>query len=132
MVLSLITLYPPTGARTAIDLAIQTLAWRYTAWSVDPDCRGSDHFPIVIKYDKPSGKRLPQRWRLSQADWNNYSLLCSAKLTSGSFLDKEDPIRSFSTALVEIANNCISKTSQCPRKLSRPWFTPTCKKEIAV
>jgi hypothetical protein len=126
-------LHPASGAQTSIDLSLcdPTLALDLS-WKVKTDSHGSDHFPVVIGLEKPAGDQTPRRWILQRADWDEYSRMCAAQLAFNSFIDDNDPVESFSSVLVDIANGCIPKSTGKPRRISKPWFNQECKDKIAL
>jgi hypothetical protein len=63
-------IHPATGSQTAIDLMLCDTALALDfKWSILPDRHGSDHLPIILSSDISAGERLPQRWKLTKADW---------------------------------------------------------------
>ena len=117
------------GTYSAIDLsfASPTLFDRFT-WEVQDDCRGSDHFPIILKSKEDDNNIKQQRWRFKQADWTTFKTLCSQQLNNDIF-ESDDPVNDFSNKLLEIAEQTIPKSSIKP-KPKKPWFDDECKQSI--
>ena len=123
-------LHPATGTYTAIDLSITNpeLIQDYK-WFVHDDLCGSDHFPTVLESITPCPTNLVPRWNFNKADWDRFAGLCKEKITADTFQHDTDPIESFSNLLINIASDCIPKTSTIPR-IKKPWFTENCKDSI--
>ena len=64
----------PSGSTSALDLSLLSpqLAPLFT-WEVADDPMGSDHFPVLLKYNSivSLGTR-PQRWNIRKADWDGF------------------------------------------------------------
>ena len=124
-------LHPGTGTYTAIDLTLtNTDLLTDFSWQVIDDLCGSDHFPILIEYDAtPVEERIP-RWILKKADWGTFTALCLEKLINPTFTYNIDPLITFTTILISIADETIPKTSTIPTKPHLPWNNIECKEAI--
>ena len=123
-------LHPATGHYSSLDLSIcsPTILLDYD-FKVHDDLCGSDHFPTVLtNTSSPISDQVP-RWKLSKADWGKFQFLCHSKITLDVFNDVDDPIDTFSSLLLEIAGECIPKTSTNLHR-NRPWFNDECKQSI--
>ena len=123
-------LHPATGHYSSLDLSIcsPTLLLDYS-FAVHDDLCGSDHFPIFLSNGSTPIPKPPPRWKFSKADWGMFTYLCNSKLTPENFQDIEDPIETFSSTLLSIAEECIPKTSTNSKR-SVPWFDDDCKNAI--
>ena len=125
-------LHPATGTQTAIDLTLCDPSLVLDlSWSVCEDSHGSDHFPVIIRTEKPEAERTPQKWKLAKGDWDRYAIATSDQMKLEDFVTADDPVATFSEALIKIAETCIPKTSGKPRKPSKPWFDDACKEQLA-
>jgi ribonuclease HI len=122
-------LHPGSGTLTCIDLTVCVPGLLNDfKWSVSSDLRGSDHFPIILKSDRPSLGR-PRRWRLGRADWDKFEERCSQDINED-VLREQRPVDTFTDILLGIAKECIPQTSLNPRRPSKPWFDAACKNAI--
>jgi hypothetical protein len=123
-------LHPATGTFSSLDLSIcsPSLYLDYQL-SVHDDLCGSDHFPTILTNDWTSDSEPISRWKFSKADWSLFSNLCNTRFKPGDFENIEDPIDKFSSMLLQIAEECIPKTST-NLKRNNPWFNDDCKKSI--
>ena len=94
----------------------------------DDQC-GSNHFPTILTNDITPASEPVSRWKFSKANWQLFKSECNAKFIPGDFNNIEDPIHHFSSKLLEIAEECIPKTS-ASFKRSNPWFSKDCKKSV--
>ena len=120
--------HPATTTFSNLDLTLihPSISTDYS-WSVLDSLHGSDHFPILLSSILPAVSSNPSRWNFTRADWTEFQTLCSTDLTS----DKIDSPEQFLECLIEIAENCIPKTSTRPRK-DNPWFNEDCRRAIAA
>jgi hypothetical protein len=125
-------IHPASGARSSIDLAMcDPSVYLDYEFSVHTDSCGSDHFPVILKAAQASPTCVPQRWKLGRADWNGFSAACASELRYEKSGCATDPVESFVTNLIDIANNTIPKTPPHHRKISKPWFNDECKLAIS-
>ena len=121
-------LHPASGARTAIDITLcSPLLATDFIWSVHDDLCGSDHYPVILKNDKPLASQTVKKWKLSKADWNTYNEMCKHQLNLDSNIEN---ITKFSDTLTSIAQKTIPQTSGKPKRISKPWFDADCKSAI--
>ena len=117
-------LHPATGSRTAIDLSICDHSLMLDlAWSVHDDLCGSDHFPIIIKNNKPAIFSSVARWKLDKADWETFQYLCEEQLNSKYITD----IDTFSSNLITIAEKTIPKTNPNSNRTKNPGSMTTAR-----
>ena len=123
-------LHPATGHMSSLDLSIcsPSLFLDYQ-FHVHDDLCGSDHFPTILTNDITPASEPVSRWKFSKANWQLFTSECNAKFIPGDFDNIEDPIHHFSSKLLEIAEECIPKTS-ASFKRSNPWFNEDCKKSV--
>ena len=123
-------LHPATGHYSSLDLSIcsPTLFLDYE-FKVHDDLCGSDHFPTFLTSVTPVTSGQIPRWKFSKANWDKFNALCRSKLYPDRFINMDDPIAEFSSILLQIAEDCIPKTST-NLKRNRPWFDEDCKSSI--
>ena len=122
-------IHPATGSKTAIDLSICDPSLMMD-FSVHDDLCGSDHFPIVLKTNKPTPNSTARRWKLNKADWSTFGELCERGMSMDEFEHAIDPAEAFTAKLLDIAAQTIPTSSINPKHLSKPWFTDACKEAI--
>lgn len=101
------------GEFTSIDLSFSSneIAPKLT-WNAHQDLCGSDHFPIIIKFQtsKTASTHYPIRWKTGKANWEEYRELTkieNSKLEG----DIDDIISHFNTTVLNAAEITIPKTS---------------------
>lgn len=126
-------MHPATGTRTAIDLTIvdQSLALDFN-WNVHDDLCGSDHFPIIITNSKPLPPNTVPKWKLHKADWSTFQEMCSQHLNTNNFKPNHDPVASFTTVLVGIAEKTVPKTKPNLNCVKKPWFNDSCRLALCM
>jgi ribonuclease HI len=124
-------LHPGTGTYTCIDLTIcsASLLLDYN-WKVADDLHSSDHFPIYLKNTSAKIDDTIPQWKLKKADWVKFETLCTIRINSNTILNDDDPIRQFTSILIEIAEESIPKSSPNCQRTPKPWFTKECKEAI--
>ena len=95
------------------------------------DLHGSDHFPIQVSEVGPSVQQRPQRWKLHQANWEQFRVHCEQTIYPSASEDCENPIELFTSLLYSAAEMSIPRTSTNPKHPNKPWFNDDCKKAIA-
>lgn len=125
---SLTYIHPATGNMSSLDLSIcsPSLYLDYLFHVHDDSC-GSDHFPTFLTNDQSSISEPISRWKFSKANWKLFASLCDGRFTPGEFVNVDDPINKFSSMLLDIAEECIPKTSTSLKR-NNPWFNEDCKK----
>ena len=120
-------LHPATGTYTSLDLSIcfPSLLLDYD-WKVHDDLCGSDHFPIFLNNIGPDIDEHVSRWKLSKANWAQFQTLCAARLLEDIVRKADDPIETFASILINIAEETVPKTSTKSKKDRKPWFTDDC------
>ena len=105
-------LHPATGTYTSLDLSIcfPTLLLDYD-WKVHDDLCGSDHFPILLNNIGPALDEPVSRWKLNKANWAQFQTLCTTRLLEDTVRKADDPIESFASILINIAEETVPKTS---------------------
>ena len=123
-------IHPATGHMSSLDLSIcsPSLYLDYT-FHVHDDLCGSDHFPTILTNDESPISEPVSRWKFSKANWDLFTSLCDTKITPEDFVNVDDPIDKFSSKLLEIAEECIPKTSTSLKR-NNPWFNEDCKESI--
>ena len=124
-------LSPATGTTSAIDLSLCTpsifLDWE---WSVEEDSCGSDHFPIVLHITHFLNSERSPRWQLHRADWEYFQSTCSREINKQTFINIENPMKAFTSCLIEIASASIPKSSTKSKRFPKPWFDDSCKEAV--
>ena len=122
-------LHPATGTYTSLDLSICFPTLLYD-WKVHDDLCGSDHFPIFLNNIGPDLDEPVSRWKLNKANWAQFQTLCTTLLLEDTVRKADDPIESFASILINIAEETVTKTSTKSKKANKPWFTDDCKTAI--
>ena len=65
------------------------------SWSVHDDLCGSDHFPVILKTNKPNPNSTAKRWKLHKADWSTFGELCERQMSMDEFEHAIDPAEAF-------------------------------------
>ena len=117
---------------SVIDLAISSpsLATLFN-FEVQPDPLFSDHYPIHLSLNIPSGQTnfnfLP-RWNLRKADWTSFQF----------YIDETHPLNSspdlqtfLNTILASAQNNIPLTHPPNPRQKHSPWWNDECQKAVA-
>ena len=99
-------------------------------WKVHDDLCGSDHFPIFLNNIGPALDEPVSRWKLNKANWAQFQTLCTTRLLEDTVRKADDPIESFASILINIAEETVPKTSTKSTKAKKPWFTDDCKTAI--
>ena len=105
-------LHPATGTYTSLDLSIcyPTLLLDYD-WKVHDDLCGSDHFPVFLNNIGPDVDEPVSRWKLNKAYWAQFQTLCTTRLLEDTVRKADDPIESFASILINIAEETVPKTA---------------------
>ena len=113
-------LHPATGTYTSLDLSIcfPTLLLDYD-WKVHDDFCGSDHFPILLNNIDPDLDEPVSRWKLNKANWAQFQTLCTTRLLEDTVRKADDPIESFASILINIAEETVPKTSTKSKKTKK-------------
>ena len=124
-------IHPATGSRSALDLSFcdPSLFLDYK-WSVHSDLCGSDHYPVIITSLPAQPSNSPQRYKLSAADWAQFSVRCATELKEDRICRSEDPIDQFVQAIISVSDDTIPKTSIKQRRVHKPWFNDACQQAI--
>ena len=111
-------LHPATGTYTSLDLSIcfPTLLLDYD-WKVHDDLCGSDHFPVLLNNIGPDLDEPVSRWKLNKADWAQFQTLSTTRLLEDTVRKADDPIESFASILINIAEKTYQKLQRNQRRL---------------
>ena len=109
-------LHPATGTYSAIDQTIcdPNLFLGYN-WKVDDDTSGSDHFPILLENNTNKLSKRTPSWNLEKANWEGFKTSSLAKLTPEANKNNKEDIQYFINTLLNIAEECIPKSSTSTR-----------------
>ena len=69
-----------------------------------------------------------QRWKLHEANWEQFRVHCEQSTHPNAFENSENPAELFTSLLYSAAEKSIPRTSTNPK---HPWFNDDCKKAIA-
>uniref|UniRef100_A0A1B6C2K7 Uncharacterized protein n=1 Tax=Clastoptera arizonana TaxID=38151 RepID=A0A1B6C2K7_9HEMI len=145
----------PSGKETAIDLTFVDAdsALSYN-WSVFKDTWGSDHFPILIKYNVPvtvnNNTFISSRIYNNKTDWEKFTKEVDIKLEAknSTFSDQDSNALELYSIFTSIIKKALELTtpirnknaknyingkpaeSKCPP--SCPWWNETCDKLIRM
>ena len=102
---------PPRGQTTPIDLSMCSSGLsKRASWSILGESFGSDHFPIVIKFDGRANRERVTResWNLEKANWDEYRRVTKIALEKlPPFARCQDAWKAMSEALHEAASISI-------------------------
>ena len=120
----------PSGTTSALDLSLSSpqLIPLFT-WHVADDPMGSDHFPVLLKYNsRVSLGTRPQRWNIRRANWEEFE----GELEQAFSSDTAEPptVEEFTDRTLEAARKSIPRTSGNPLRTPVPWWTQECKEAI--
>ena len=100
-------------------------------WKVIDYVHASDHFPIQVSEVGPSVQQRPQRWKLHEANWEQFKVQCEQSVHPNVLEDCENPAQLFTSLLYSAAEKSIPRTSTNPKQPNKPWFNDDCKKAMA-
>lgn len=103
---------------SAIDLTISSKENQPTNWKVDNDCRGSDHFPIIMKgKGKGNTYSSKQRWDLNHADWGLFQSMLIEILRP----NEDYTVERITKEIIRAATAAIPKCAT-PEQKKLPWW----------
>ena len=108
---------------SAIDLSICSFALRLEYdWSVTKHLRGSDHWPIMLKYARNLPSPCSPKWKINEADWGSFEkFACSDKDVD----DFPTPVHAYdhlSNIILDSEGKSIPKTAGLPRRPVVSWW----------
>ena len=104
-------------------------------WRVLDDTWGSDHYPILFKYDRScytTPINQTPRWSMKKADWDKFENACEKFITEPNKSDDiEEIYNTFTKQLISAIDYAIPKTNP-PKtnKSTTSWWNEECKKAI--
>jgi ribonuclease HI len=128
-----------SGSLSHLDLAFcnESIA-KYLDWNVLGDCWGSDHFPILINFQKKAKIHITEntsdtsntcKWKTTKADWDNYNKIVIHELESKT-LDSNLEIKcnEFLLALNQAAECSIPKLNSSKKYnyIAVPYWNKDC------
>ena len=99
-------------------------------WKVNDDLCGSDHFPILLNNIGPDVDEPVSRWKFNKANWAQFQTLCTTRLLVDTVRKADDPIESFASFLINIADETVPKTATKSKTAKKPYFTEDCRTAI--
>ena len=97
---------------------------------IHDDLCGSDHFPVLLNNIGPDVDEPVSRWKLNKANWAQFQTLRTTRLLEDTVRKADDPIESFASILINIAEETVPKTATKSKKAKNSWFTEDCKTAI--
>ena len=79
---------------------------------------------------QPSSTERPRQWKLSKANWNKFDTLCQQTITRDKFENCDDPIKLFTSLLLDAAKASVPQTSTNPKRPDKPWYNDECKQAV--
>ena len=79
-------------------------------WKVHDDLCGSDHFQVLLNNIGPDVDEPVSRWKLNKANWDKFQTLSTTRLLEDTVRKADDPIESFASILINIAEETVPKT----------------------
>lgn len=116
-----------TGSMSAIDLTIVPMELAYKLkWTVNEDCRCSDHFPIEISLvgEGVSYQSKRRQWIFNLADWGSFEDSVNQRTDQISDMDK------FTEVVRSSAIKFIPRTSARVGRKSVSWWNPEVEKAV--
>ncbi|XP_075167662.1 uncharacterized protein LOC142239777 [Haematobia irritans] len=115
------------GSFSHIDLSIiSPEISQYFEWNICNDIHGSDHYPILIKYNgvSPSFQRRPT-WNVRKARWDEFKCLFPVHLET--FSDIDDMENYIATTIIQSAERAIPLRKPERSRKEVPWWNNTIK-----
>lgn len=117
---------------SVIDLALASprIASLFTM-QVQPDPLFSDHFPIHIKLEVPSGQtnfNFVPRWNFRRADWVSFQNIIDDQHPSHSGPD----LPTFLNSILAAAHETIPHTRPPQSRKHAPWWNDDCQRAVAL
>ena len=88
-------------------------------WKVHDDLCGSDHFPVLLNNIGPDLDEPVSRWKLNKANWAQFQTLSTTRLLEDTVRKAGDPIESFASILINIAEETVPKTATKSKKAKK-------------
>lgn len=113
---------------SAIDVSYASpILELFFEWTVTEDSMGSDHYPIFMtSFQGGSSDQTRKRWKLKEADWQNFESLISSFCQE----NPQPSVETFSNAIVAAASQSIPKTKGSSHRPQVPWWSDDIKKSI--
>lgn len=128
-----------SGTFSTIDLSFSDpRLFPKIEWFTLPHLYGSDHFPIVIKYEditEDTQNQTPnkRKWNLKKANWENYKEVLKTKTKNLQICNKDNAtslIHKISLYITEAAEETIGYKASATNKKIVPWWNKDCGKTI--
>ena len=108
---------------SGIDLSIcSSSIFLDFSWSVDTELNGSDHFPIYLTSNRNIPKPSSPKWKLEQADWENFKKDATLSYDFESFSSHIEAYDYFVETMLKSGNTNIPKTKSLPHRPARWHF----------
>ena len=88
-------------------------------WKVHDDLCGSDHFTVLSNNIGPDVDEPVSRWKLDKANWAQFQTLSTTRLVEDTVRKTDDPIESFASILINIAEETVPKTATKSKKAKK-------------
>lgn len=103
---------------SAIDMSITSQGLTELKWEVEKDCRGSDHFPIIITEGIQSNElKSKPTWDHRNADWKKFQSTLISTITD----DNSNTLESITEGIRNAAYASIPRSNRNTRK-TVPWW----------
>ena len=86
-------------------------------WNVHDDLCGSDHFPVLLNNIGPDIGEPVSRWKSNKANWAQFQTLSTTRLIEDTVRKADDPIGSFASILIDIAEETVPKAATKSKKV---------------
>ena len=115
------------NSSSAIDLSICSSALRLEYdWSVTKHLRGSDHWPIMLKYARNLPSPCSPKWKINEADWGSFEKFACSDKTVDDFPTPVHAYDHLSNIILDSAGKSIPQTAGLPRRPVVPWWNKDC------
>ena len=125
-----------TGNTTALDLTLASRAVsRNTHWYVHQNCLGSDHYPIVTRFNflckTVLQEQLP-KWKIDKANWTLFCSLTNHIEVDFDNCDVNECDKQFVKQMVDVCSKTIPKSKPISQSKRRhlPWWNDECSKAV--
>jgi ribonuclease HI/endonuclease/exonuclease/phosphatase family metal-dependent hydrolase len=130
---------PSTGSVSTIDLTLVSPGLAMDAAVQTGPHIGSDHLPVHVSLNllpERSSDHMP-KWKFKEELWQNWNQLIQVGLEERCFEQITAPnhaYEAFTETLMTASKSCFRKTKPqvSNREPGRPWYSPECKKQVAI
>ena len=117
-----------TGTSSCIDLClVSSLLLATHEWIREDDLHGSDHYPIIVRETENLPSNSPQRFLINKSNWPLFNQLTDRNFDHLKNLPIDEMTETFTSLIIEAAENSIPKSSGIIRPHPVPWWNRACQ-----